>query len=493
MNRIVIAVSVLLLSAAFVGAEPPKPVQLVNLTDEVLHDKILGAMTGQIYGVLNGLPHEMKYIDTPGQVEQYTPSLPNGAVSDDDTDIEWVHLFYMDKTATTLIPYPQITAYWKRHINRRIWTANDYARRLMDLGIQPPYTGRIALSPVAVFNISGQFCGEAYGLCAPLMPQTASRIGTHYTHITIDGEPAQQTQFFATMVALAFAEKDINALLDAGVKAIDPRSELVQIVKDTRAWCAEFPDWHDTRKKIHDKYTLHNNELPDKNGYHLNTAAIVAGLIYGKGDFAETMRLVFNFGWDADCNAATAGTILGTIQGQKWFADKGWAIKDVYKNISRDEMPMDETVTSYAARIHRIAKRVIVEAGGQERKVDGKTVFSITTETAANVDPLPQPLNRIDKLKGELLPSIEQDLTGSSVHKARAAYLAICLSEAPRLAKDRPAEWSAAVHELKQHVSLINKLHGAPPSVAADFQARFRDAGLEKSRGELLKPAKPPK
>jgi len=61
----------------------------------------------------------------------------------------------------------------------------------MDVGIKPPLTGRIAVNPWSVFNISGQFVCEAFGLIAPGMPQTASKIGLHYTHVTIDGEPAQ--------------------------------------------------------------------------------------------------------------------------------------------------------------------------------------------------------------------------------------------------------------------------------------------------------------
>jgi hypothetical protein len=468
--------------------------RFVDISDDVLADKIRGGVIGQIFGDLNGLPHEMMYIDLPGKVERYTPSLPEGAVSDDDTDVEWVHLYYMDKTATTLLPYAKVAEIWKRHLNRRIWTANDYARRLMDLGIEPPFTGRIALNPMSVFNISGQFCAESFGLCAPAMPRTASRIGLHYTHITIDGEPAQQTQFFDTIIALAFVESDIDSLLDAGAASLDPKSKLVEIVRDTRAWCRECPDWHDARKKIHDKYTLHNNELPDKNGYHLNTAAVVAGLIYGKGDFAETLRMVFNIGWDADCTAATAGTVVGVMKGGKWFDDKGWLGKDVYKNISRDGMPMDETVTGYAERIHRIAQRVILESGGSSRRADdGKTVFRIPLEAPANVEPLPQPLNRLDELRKTFGASIEKDLTGSDIDKSRAAYLAICLGEAPRLAKDRAADWKSALEALKQHTGLINKLHGAPPSVAAEFQKRFSGAGVERSNGELLKPVAKPK
>src|SRR5690606_37699778 len=83
--------------------------------------------------------------------------------------------------------------------NRRIWCANRYARHLMDLDLMPPLTGNVLLNPWADFNISGQFLSETFGLLAPAMPQTAARIGLHYTQVAIDGEPAQTTQMFTAM------------------------------------------------------------------------------------------------------------------------------------------------------------------------------------------------------------------------------------------------------------------------------------------------------
>ena len=52
------------------------------------------------------------------------------------------------------------------------------------------------------------------------------------------------------------------------------------------------------------------------------------------------LRLSFNFGWDADCNAAICGAIVGLIRGKKWIDAQGWEIKDVYKNTCRDGMPL---------------------------------------------------------------------------------------------------------------------------------------------------------
>ena len=56
----------------------------VQIPAETLHDRIRGGLLGQMLGNLNGLPHEMKYIQEPGGVTGYTPSLPEGAWTDDE-------------------------------------------------------------------------------------------------------------------------------------------------------------------------------------------------------------------------------------------------------------------------------------------------------------------------------------------------------------------------------------------------------------------------
>lgn len=295
-----------------------------TLAAETLEDKLRGGLLGQLLGNLNGLPHEMKYIAEPGNVASYTPALPDGAWTDDDTDIEWVYVTAMCRTGTLRLSPAQIVAEWKAHINRNIWCANRYARDLMDLGLEPPLTGRIALNPWSDFNISGQFLTETFGLIAPGMPRTASALGLHYTHVGIDGEPAQVTQLVSTMIASAYFENDGERLVLAGRAAVDPESQIHEIVTQVHTWWKADPkDWCAMRKKIRDRYTHHGgNAMRDKNGYELNTAATIAALLYGGGDFAETLRLAFNFGWDADNNAATCGAswVLST-------AAAGWTRK----------------------------------------------------------------------------------------------------------------------------------------------------------------------
>ncbi len=94
-----------------------------------------------------------------------------------------------------------------------------------------------------------------------------------------------------------------------------------------------------------------------QDGYELNTAATIAALLYGEGDFIKTLTTAFNFGWDADNTAATAGTIVGVIKGHRWMMGQNWQIVDRYHNTKRENMPEDETITSFADRVIDLAQR----------------------------------------------------------------------------------------------------------------------------------------
>ena len=451
----------------------------IEFRTEKIEDKIRGGLLGQLLGNLNGLQHEMQYIDEPGNVENYVPSLPEGAWSDDDTDIEWIYLVGMQKHNKTLLSPEQISDLWRSHINERIWCSNLYARNLMDLGINPPYTGRIALNPWAIFNISGQFICESFGLIAPAMPQTAAQIGLHYTHVTIDGEPAQTTQLFTTMIATAFIEDDVEKTIHAGLAAIDKRSEIYRIATDVQKWWIENPhNWRKTRAEIKGKYSVYDGEMRDRNGYELNTASTIASLLYGGGNFSESLRYAFNFGWDADNNAATCGTIIGVIKGQKWMNSQGWIIKDIYKNVTRDGMPMDETIASFGDRLIAQARKVIFESGGKEKAINGRSVFLLPREEPANVESLPKPLDRFDELHKELVPIIKDDLKGSDVDKARAAYLAICLGEVNRIKSENLQQWESAIKNLEKFPQVIKNIFNSPPPSGDRIKEFAREAGL---------------
>ena len=434
---------------------------------DAVRDKIRGGLLGQILGDLNGLKHEMKYIGEPGNVTQYTPSLENGAWTDDDTDVEWIYIVEMERSGRLFIAPERISELWKSHINRRIWCSNLYVRQLMDIGLDPPLTGQIQFNPWADFNLSGQFLSETWGLIAPGMPRTAARLAHHYTRVAIDLEPAQAAQMFSAMIATAFLTGDLEKILDAGAAATDPKSLMRRILADVRRWHKENPsDWRATRRLIQQTYGHHDGAMRDRNGVELNGASTIAALLYGRGDFVETVRHAFNFGWDADNNAATSGTIVGVIQGERWFKRQGWKITDVFRNTSRDNMPRDETITKFGDRLIALAGRVRKEA-------------------PAGFAPLPVVAEQTAALRTKFRAEIESEIAAGDNEQAlaRAAYTAICLDLAPELKQRDPERWAKAVTALEGYPKVLQALfHYSDIPGAEPLRRKMIAAGVNPPR-----------
>ena len=162
-------------------------------------------------------------------------------------------------------------------------------------------------------------------------------------------------------------------MITDGAKPLDPHSGMSEIMTDVRRWHKENPkDWRATRKLTKEKYCKYGgHDMRDRNGVWLNGASTISALLYGDGDFVQTVRNAFNFGWDADNNAAASGAILGVIKGNQWIAAQHWDIKNLFRNTSRDSMPNDETITSFGDRLIALAEHNIRERGGGKTTVSG--------------------------------------------------------------------------------------------------------------------------
>lgn len=453
---------------------------------EIIVDKIRGGLLGQILGNLNGLPHEMQHIDNPYEVKNYLPSLPQGAWSDDDTDFEWVYVLEMQRRREVFLSEDVITGLWKERINKRIWSSNRFARHLMDIGIKPPFTGYTTFNPWAEFNVSGQFLCETFGLIAPGMPQFAAKLALNYTTVTINNEPAQTTQLFTGMIATAFVEDDPEEILNAGIAQLDSSSDIFKIVEDARNWHRQYPDnWMKARQSLRDKYTRENGNVRDFNGHELNTGAIILSFLYGEGDFVESLKLAFGMGWDADCNAATVGTIVGVMNGyRKMLSDNDrysqpWPIVDRYKNVTRDNMPDNETITSFADRIIELFEMVNEEQGGSKKLRNNVMVYQIPIETPASVLPIYSIEEQKRSLQAEFAQQVEEDLVnGKREERARAAYLAICLDMDDHLSKTHKKEWKQACYDLSGYWKIMNNIFFGDFEGLIQFRSKFQAAGF---------------
>jgi hypothetical protein len=228
--------------------------------------------------------------------------------------------------------------------------------------------------------------------------------------------------------------------------------------------------------------------MRDRNGVWLNGASTISALLYGDGDFVQTVRAAFNFGWDADNNAAASGAILGVLKGSKWLWSQGWDIKDKFRNTSRDEMPEDETITSYGDRLIALAEANITQHGGSKTIANGRPAYRIRFENAANVEPLRDLAKQHDALRDQLRGEIERAVAAgaSSREKARAAYLAICLDFAFEMKQKHPPQWAQAIDALAGYPRVLAVIFFESPIPAGEsIRQKALSAGLQKPAQRL--------
>jgi hypothetical protein len=162
---------------------------------------------------------------------------------------------------------------------------------------------------------------------------------------------------------------------------------------------------------------------------------------------------------------------------------QGWDIVDRYRNTTRENMPMDETITSFGERVMELPERVIVEGGGQRRFVDGRVVYRIRREEAGNVAPLASVDDLVVRMQEEMRAEVEEAILRGvdDVDRARGAYLAICLDLAGGIKSEYPAEWVRAVEALENNSKVVQVLfHHSPVPLGERLRAKALEAGVKK-------------
>ena len=191
------------------------------------------------------------------------------------------------------------------------------------------------------------------GLCAELLKEDIRRV--HRVLEAFSKNSKQQLDFSSADVETYF--RFITPVLEDHDKNPDPRRWEEIWEKVMKEWTHYFEDLErDAKIRLsNDKKglkarlkVLRRNRWVHTLG---NNTAIVIGLIYGDGDFTETILKATECGMDTDCNAGNAGAILGAYLGARM-------IPVYFKRFIRGEMiPALKTFNELS--IQRLAERTI--------------------------------------------------------------------------------------------------------------------------------------
>ena len=187
-------------------------------------------------------------------------------------------------------------------------------------GYCSPESGSMKLNGKEVSEqIGAQIFIDCFGMVAPDDPELAVKLAGKAARVSHDGEAVYAAQVVAAMVSIAFAEKDMNKVLDRAIEFIPKDSLIAQVHKDVRAWAKQYPDWNDTFGRIEEKYGY---QIYDGNCHIIpNHAAMVMAWAYGQNDFYKCLSIVNSAGWDTDCNSANVGSVAALCAGLEHLCD----------------------------------------------------------------------------------------------------------------------------------------------------------------------------
>ena len=356
-----------------------------RISVEEYRDKMEAGWLGQMLGVGWGLPTEFLYrweIIPEDKTPAWEPEMIN-QFNNDDLFVEMSFIKTLETHGVDVSSRQGGIDYANSQFG--VVHANHYGRDALRSGIAPPDSGHPQFNRsnehhIHSDDIDYQIEADYSGLIAPGMPNVSIELGEKFGVLMNYGDGVYAGQFMGAMISGAFFETDMEKLVVAGLKAIPAGSQYHECISDVLKWYRANPDdWQKTWQILDDKYGV------DQEIYHrvhcdmpgidvkINGAYAVLGLLYGKGDIAETCKIAMRCGLDSDCNPSSAVGILATSLGTA-------ALKEYTTALDREArfVTTEYTFDKLLAVCEKLAREFVVDQGGRiEKDASGKEFFVI--------------------------------------------------------------------------------------------------------------------
>lgn len=291
-------------------------------------ERVYAGWLGKIIGIRLGAPiegwtYEM-IKNTFGELSGYPAAYKNFAADDDSNgplffiraleDCEDIEKFDASDVANALLnyaPFEHGFFWWGGYGVSTEHTAYLNLRN----GIPAPRSGSIEQNGSTMAEqIGGQIFIDPWGLVAPGNPELAARLAEKAASVTHGGNGIYGGVFIACCVSLAFVERDIRTVMEKALAYIPADCEYTRVVRAVMDFFDKHPeDWRACFGFLHDNFGY--DKYPGNCHIIPNAGVIALALLYGRGDFSDTINICNMCGWDTDCNVGNAGCIMGVLTG----------------------------------------------------------------------------------------------------------------------------------------------------------------------------------
>lgn len=307
---------------------------------ERLRDQVHAAWLGRIAGCNVGKPVEMgshwtverirDYLERAGAypLNDYFPVLDpmpaefelrdnwpdttlgnvDGSARDDDIDYPILALHLLETRGTSLRPEHVGEAWTTLFPLQQVYTAERAAYINLTTGLRPPEVATHR-NPYREW-IGAQIRGDVFGYVFPGDPWAAAALSYQDASLSHVGNGVYGEMWAAALVSAAFAAGSAREAVTVALGVVPPRSRLAEAVEHVLRLHAEGLSWDAALEQIRAAYG-HYSWVHTIN----NAAVVVAGLLWGEGDYMASLSKTVMGGWDTDSNGATTGSVAGILAG----------------------------------------------------------------------------------------------------------------------------------------------------------------------------------
>lgn len=294
---------------------------------------------GKNIGGTMGTPCEgtRELLDISGFASSAGEPLPN-----DDLDLQLAWLRAVNDLGPENITSTTLSEYWISFVNPN-WNEYGVSKANLRQGVVAPMSGEYNNELWRDSN-GAWIRTEIWACLYPAQPEKAVRMA--FEDASVDhgfGEGTYAAIFVAAMESAAFAVRDVRKLLEIGLSKLPADCRVARSVRLVMDCYASGVNWKECRERIvADSADLGWFQAP------ANVAYVVLGLLYGEGDFKQSMIYAINCGDDTDCTGATIGALMGIIGGMAyipadWQAYIGEGIKSICLTNGHGRYPLNCT------------------------------------------------------------------------------------------------------------------------------------------------------
>ena len=233
---------------------------------------------------------------------------------DDDTNYTVMAAHLLERYGRDFTPDDVKTLWMDLQPKRAYCTAERVAYLNFMQGFAPPASA-VYKNPFREW-IGAQIRGDYFGYINPCDPRTAADMAWRDAVLSHVKNGIYGEMFAAAMLAVAASAEPLSPedIIRYGVRyAVPSKSRMYAAIEEVLADYRAGMSYEAAMEKLYGRYDDHDSY----DWCHVipNACIVCIALLYGQGDYSDSICKAVQIGFDTDCNGATVGSILGMRNG----------------------------------------------------------------------------------------------------------------------------------------------------------------------------------